>query len=291
MKEPLLADDAFLADVQTARVEPGLRLWWLGQSGFLVQFEGHHLLIDPYLSDSAHPQVRGHGHAARPDHATRDRPGAALVRGRRPRHARARRPPRRGDAESDRRPRRLPVRDRRARERAQPHRADRRRRGRGGRDRGLPDRGRPRRAPRRALRRLRDHRRRSPHLPLRRHAVGRAGRGRRRPGDRPDQRQARQRRRGRGCAARAPGGREARRPLPLRHVRVQHRRRRTSSWRSASGSASPTACCRTASGSAWIEKAEERLGDAGRLLLALELDRRRHARLLSARDVVDVLDP
>lgn len=52
MKEPLLADDAFLADVQSARVEPGLRLWWLGQSCFLVQFEGHHLLIDPYLSDS-----------------------------------------------------------------------------------------------------------------------------------------------------------------------------------------------------------------------------------------------
>lgn len=52
MKEPLLADDAFLADVQSARVEPGLRLWWLGQSCFLVQFEGHHLLVDPYLSDS-----------------------------------------------------------------------------------------------------------------------------------------------------------------------------------------------------------------------------------------------
>jgi L-ascorbate metabolism protein UlaG (beta-lactamase superfamily) len=52
MKEPLLADEAFLADVQSARVEPGLRLWWLGQSCFLVQFEGHHLLVDPYLSDS-----------------------------------------------------------------------------------------------------------------------------------------------------------------------------------------------------------------------------------------------
>ena len=58
MKEPLLADDAFLADVQSARVEPGLRLWWLGQSGFLVQFEGHHLLIDPYLSDSSPASTR-----------------------------------------------------------------------------------------------------------------------------------------------------------------------------------------------------------------------------------------
>lgn len=52
MKEPLLADDAFLADVQTARVEPGVRVWWLGQSSFLIQFEGHHLVVDPYLSDS-----------------------------------------------------------------------------------------------------------------------------------------------------------------------------------------------------------------------------------------------
>jgi L-ascorbate metabolism protein UlaG (beta-lactamase superfamily) len=27
-------------------------LWWLGQSGFLVQWNDHHLLLDPYLSDS-----------------------------------------------------------------------------------------------------------------------------------------------------------------------------------------------------------------------------------------------
>jgi L-ascorbate metabolism protein UlaG (beta-lactamase superfamily) len=52
VKEPFLADEAFLADVQTARVEPGVHIWWLGQSGFLVQFEGRHLVIDPYLSDS-----------------------------------------------------------------------------------------------------------------------------------------------------------------------------------------------------------------------------------------------
>jgi L-ascorbate metabolism protein UlaG (beta-lactamase superfamily) len=29
-----------------------LHLWWLGQSGFLIQFQRRHLLIDPYLSDS-----------------------------------------------------------------------------------------------------------------------------------------------------------------------------------------------------------------------------------------------
>ncbi len=27
-------------------------LWWLGQSGFLLQYEGKRILIDPYLSDS-----------------------------------------------------------------------------------------------------------------------------------------------------------------------------------------------------------------------------------------------
>ncbi|MCU0340604.1 MAG: MBL fold metallo-hydrolase [Spirosomaceae bacterium] len=30
----------------------GFRLWWLGQSGFLIQWQGRHLLFDPYLSDS-----------------------------------------------------------------------------------------------------------------------------------------------------------------------------------------------------------------------------------------------
>jgi len=53
MIEPLLKDDAFLADVLAAREYPNaLHLWWLGQSGFLVQWQERHLLIDPYLSDS-----------------------------------------------------------------------------------------------------------------------------------------------------------------------------------------------------------------------------------------------
>jgi hypothetical protein len=50
--EPLLGDDAFLADVAAARREPALHLWWLGQSGFLLQWKGRHALLDPYLSDS-----------------------------------------------------------------------------------------------------------------------------------------------------------------------------------------------------------------------------------------------
>ncbi len=29
-----------------------LHCWWLGQSGFLLQWQGRHLLFDPYLSDS-----------------------------------------------------------------------------------------------------------------------------------------------------------------------------------------------------------------------------------------------
>src|SRR3954470_321806 len=53
MIEPFLKDDDFLADVFAARDHPNdLHLWWLGQSGFLVQWQNHHLLLDPYLSDS-----------------------------------------------------------------------------------------------------------------------------------------------------------------------------------------------------------------------------------------------
>jgi L-ascorbate metabolism protein UlaG (beta-lactamase superfamily) len=54
MKKPLLQDDAFLADVAACRDDHSdvLNLWWLGQSGFLVQCHGRHVLFDPYLSDS-----------------------------------------------------------------------------------------------------------------------------------------------------------------------------------------------------------------------------------------------
>src|SRR5436190_18744879 len=53
MLKPILQNDSFLADVTAARGDPDrLHLWWLGQSGFLVQWEGKHLLLDPYLSDS-----------------------------------------------------------------------------------------------------------------------------------------------------------------------------------------------------------------------------------------------
>lgn len=53
MIEPALKDDKFIVDVRNAGREPGrLHLWWLGQSGFLVQCGRRHLLFDPYLSDS-----------------------------------------------------------------------------------------------------------------------------------------------------------------------------------------------------------------------------------------------
>jgi L-ascorbate metabolism protein UlaG (beta-lactamase superfamily) len=49
---PILKDDAFLSDVASTRGAAGFRLWWLGQSGFLLQHQDRHLLLDPYLSDS-----------------------------------------------------------------------------------------------------------------------------------------------------------------------------------------------------------------------------------------------
>ncbi len=50
---PVQRDDDLLLDIGAADVRDGhVRLWWLGQSGFLVQFDGSHLLLDPYLSDS-----------------------------------------------------------------------------------------------------------------------------------------------------------------------------------------------------------------------------------------------
>src|SRR5678810_1269163 len=53
MIKPVLQDDDFLADVAEARGDTeNVHLWWLGQSGFLVQWQNHYLLLDPYLSDS-----------------------------------------------------------------------------------------------------------------------------------------------------------------------------------------------------------------------------------------------
>ncbi len=55
MIRPVLQDDRFLADVAEVTTDGNPRrlwVWWLGQSGFLVGYEGEFLLFDPYLSDS-----------------------------------------------------------------------------------------------------------------------------------------------------------------------------------------------------------------------------------------------
>jgi L-ascorbate metabolism protein UlaG (beta-lactamase superfamily) len=60
MIKPVLQADAFLADVECAKKYPDqLHLWWLGQSGYLIQWQNRHLLIDPYLSDSLTKKYAG----------------------------------------------------------------------------------------------------------------------------------------------------------------------------------------------------------------------------------------
>jgi L-ascorbate metabolism protein UlaG (beta-lactamase superfamily) len=50
---PVRSHDALLADIRASDKRDGsFRLWWLGQSGFLLQWQGVHVLLDPYLSDS-----------------------------------------------------------------------------------------------------------------------------------------------------------------------------------------------------------------------------------------------
>ncbi len=53
MIRPVRSHDALLADIRASdRHDGSFRLWWLGQSGFLLQWQGIHVLLDPYLSDS-----------------------------------------------------------------------------------------------------------------------------------------------------------------------------------------------------------------------------------------------
>lgn len=60
MIKPVLQEDTFLEDVSNAKRNAGqLYLWWLGQSGFLIQWQGHHLLVDPYLSDALTKKYAG----------------------------------------------------------------------------------------------------------------------------------------------------------------------------------------------------------------------------------------
>lgn len=62
MIEPLLSDDALLADIEASMPAPEqLHLWWLGQSGFLA-YSGEgavRVLFDPYLSDTLTKKYAG----------------------------------------------------------------------------------------------------------------------------------------------------------------------------------------------------------------------------------------
>lgn len=52
MKPAFLKEEALIADVAAARQSGMSRIWWLGQSGFLLHTGGKAILFDPYLSDS-----------------------------------------------------------------------------------------------------------------------------------------------------------------------------------------------------------------------------------------------
>lgn len=53
LKPAFQKDEVLLADIALAAQTPdALHIWWLGQSGFLLQYGGRYLLFDPYLSDS-----------------------------------------------------------------------------------------------------------------------------------------------------------------------------------------------------------------------------------------------
>lgn len=61
---PVLQGADLLADIHAfAGRANTLGVWWLGQSGFLLAWNGEHLLVDPYLSDSL---TRKYAQTARP---------------------------------------------------------------------------------------------------------------------------------------------------------------------------------------------------------------------------------
>ncbi len=60
MKAAFQKDDALLRDIESAPADPdALHVWWLGQSGYLLAWNGAHALLDPYLSDSLTEKYAG----------------------------------------------------------------------------------------------------------------------------------------------------------------------------------------------------------------------------------------
>ena len=50
---PFLKDEALLENIHSCdHASTDFQVWWLGQSGFLIHWQGGYLLLDPYLSDS-----------------------------------------------------------------------------------------------------------------------------------------------------------------------------------------------------------------------------------------------
>jgi L-ascorbate metabolism protein UlaG (beta-lactamase superfamily) len=50
--KPFQKDGQLLYDIKSFESDIAFKVWWLGQSGFLIKWKGKHLLFDPYLSDS-----------------------------------------------------------------------------------------------------------------------------------------------------------------------------------------------------------------------------------------------
>ncbi|MDE3212966.1 MAG: MBL fold metallo-hydrolase [Bacteroidota bacterium] len=51
--QAILKDEALIKQADQLDIEENrFHLWWLGQSGYLLQWNGYRILIDPYLSDS-----------------------------------------------------------------------------------------------------------------------------------------------------------------------------------------------------------------------------------------------
>ena len=53
MKKPVLQDREFIQSYENAELHTEqFDMWWMGQSGFLIKWQGRGLLFDPYLSES-----------------------------------------------------------------------------------------------------------------------------------------------------------------------------------------------------------------------------------------------
>ena len=50
--DPVLSGEDLVAEIRASTDDRGMHIWWLGQSGFLVQMSKENILLDPYLSDS-----------------------------------------------------------------------------------------------------------------------------------------------------------------------------------------------------------------------------------------------